>query len=131
MLTMSWAIKLSDMDNFVNEQLYCTQWPHTCEQSEELNTTNLPLDGIFHAKSGPHFYIVPPGPKTYIEIFGPPDNVFQFCWNIWTPLRTKISDIFGPLWNILYPLEFTYNTLCKGWIIYFTWNIWYSNSKST
>ena len=31
----------------------------------------------------------------YIEIFGPPDNLFQFCWNIWTP-GTNISEIFGP-----------------------------------
>ena len=62
----------------------------------------------------------------YIEIFGP-----LICWNIWTPV-TKIYDIFGPLWNILSPwINFTFNILSKGRIIYFTWNIWSSNSKST
>ena len=33
--------------------------------------------------------------------------------------------------EIFYPLEITFNTLSKGRIIYFTWNIWSSNSKST
>ena len=39
----------------------------------------------------------------YIKIFGPMDNIFQFCWNFWTP-GTKISELFGSPWNILSPL---------------------------
>ena len=65
--------------------------------------------GSYHAKSGPQL-LVPP---------------IQVYWKIWAP-ETKISDLFGPFWNILSSFEFASNTICKGEIIYFTWNIWFS-----
>ena len=58
-----------------------------------------------HAKSGPPLFS---SARSYLEIFVPPDNLFQICWNIWTLLKYFIP-----------PLIFNVQ---RG-ITYFTWNI--------
>ena len=93
--------------------LYCFVVTSSCKGTIMSNKVILQNSGDCYMNSGPPF-LVSLG-RNILKYLDPPNNLFQFCWNIWTPWNKNYwYCIFGPLWNILAFLEFAFNTLCKG-----------------